>query len=32
MVSEYEGKVSYFVGLTASMVQNGLRLGTCEND
>ncbi|WP_418553772.1 alanine--tRNA ligase [Longibaculum muris] len=27
MVSEYEGKVSYFVGLTASMVQNGFKAG-----
>lgn len=27
MVSEYEGKVSYFVGLTPSMVQNGHKAG-----
>ena len=27
MVSEYDGKVSYFVGLTASMVQNGFKAG-----
>ncbi len=27
LVSEYEGKVSYFVGLTPSMVQNGLKAG-----
>lgn len=27
MVSEYEGKVSYFVGLTPSMVQSGYKAG-----
>ena len=27
LVSEYEGKTSYFVGLTASMVKNGYKAG-----